>query len=1035
MTEPDGRLHAPIPRWTPGASPLFAAALLLGASAAACGGRAAVAPPRGGPASRDGSGTAQPSSTGPGGRAAQGALVTMVTPSLLLPDLVGERGVVASEAGAKRVLIDRMRVIAHDDGSIERAADLLPSGQVTALKLPTRLGGGYLFYASNRGSAQLWRAPAWLAPLDPLVQLPSEANEIIAGFDRLYARLSHSHRLFAIDAQTGAAMPLGPLPPASSYGQLAFADGWRAVVEADLRGMLVTFDAGATWRAVETDARPTSVGIIGGDPAVMTANGFYSVDARGSVTYRTLEASDDVQELPARVQGPFGRRPLRAAVEDGWPDSIATAVVARGGALARVSLRDGAVVDVATDAYPEREATCHALRTGASFGFVCGEREGPTTLYAFQPPLGMRRLMRFNKPRFVSSSGNGALVIRGSCEEDGDVRDGRAYCIVAADGGTREIHVRAPARDVGVERVVALADGRVAVLSPPRPGASGQVTLLKGSDVTAVPLILPTKPRSTARELQRGMWLEGFEEREPGVLGGWVEAGGPIVGVRIDVKSGAVSAGAPRQDATGAILSGRFALSLGEGERAAESTDGGMTWRAIDVPERDDDTAASRTRACGPVGCVFKGWIRVGWGKTALADDLAEAKPPPVLQTPLRAGSPIGMRCEALGSSTPPLPDRPPAARAARDVPTARPARAAARPQAKETPASAWAPFRNTPPPALGADEIGFDNGAPYDIVTMRAYAWGKRGADWARAGRWLIRFDDRFDPEGGVRSSGVSASPWSDEASAAEALGVATHGAASWGAYLDPGGRAALTHVCRGAGCNLFAVSEGLPVLPLRDSAGRAGNFLRPFPNGAVRLGETWFFATPGGAYDAVALWRADLGIARQLATYYRPGRTSYGVDPPRLVRRALGGGVGLLISTPPDPGVRAGSWHVLPIDRDTGALGEAVPLGRKDLADTPLDRCLPGQDGWLLDTGLEGSPSFDLGGSYPSVDGAEFRLRLDPGSACVEAMSVRLQGTFSKAPEKQLDIAANAIPLAATERATGRRWRLRCAPKDAAR
>ncbi|WP_438029500.1 hypothetical protein [Sorangium sp. So ce233] len=1026
MSEPDRRYHAPIARRAPGAAHLFATMLLLGAGAAGCGGRAPSAPSAV-QASRGGA--AQPALQAPGGRAAQGALVTMITPSLLLPDLVGERGVVASEAGSRRVLIDRMRLIAHDDGSLERAAELLPSGQVTALKLPTRLGGGYLFYASNRGSAQLWRAREWLAPLDPLVQLPSEANEIIAGFDRLYARLSHSHRLLAIDAQKGEAMPLGPLPPASAYGQLAFADGWRAVVEADLRGLLVTFDAGATWRPVEVDARPTSLAVIGGDPAVMTANGFFSVDARGGVTYRTLETPEDVQEAPARAQGPFGRRPLRAAVEDGWPDSSLTAVVARAGALARVSLRDGAVVDVAPDAYPEREATCHAIRAGASFGFVCGERDGPTTLYAFQSPFGMRRLMRFEEPRFVAASGNGALVIRGACGERSGAHDSRAYCIVAADGSTREIHVRAPARDVGVERVVALSDGRVAVLSPPRLGASGQLTLLKGSDVTTVPLILPGKPRSTVRDLQRGMWLEGFEEREPGVLGGWVEAGGPIVGVRIDVKSGNVTAGAPRQDGTGALLSGRFALSLGEGERAAESTDGGMTWRSIELPERDDDAAAPRTRACGPVGCVFKGWIRVGWGKTALPDDLAEAKPPPVLQTPLRAGSPIAMRCEALGSSTPPLPDRPSAA------PAARRPQPAARSQSKEAASSAWAPFRNTVPPTLGADEIGFDNGAPYDIVTVRAYAWGKRGADWARAGRWLIRFDDRFDADGGVRSSAVSASPWSDEATAAEALGVVNYGAASWGAYLDPGGRAALTHVCRGAGCSLFAVSEGLPVLPLRDGGGRAGNFLRPFPNGAVRLGETWFFVAPGGSYESVTLWRADLGIARPLATYHRPARTSYGVDPPRLVRRALGGGVGLLISTAPDPGVRAGSWHVLPIDRDTGALGEAVPLGRKDLVDTPLDRCQPGQDGWLLDTSLEGSPSFDLGGSYPSVDGAEFRLRLDPGAACVEAMSVRLQGIFSKAPEKQLDVAASTIPLAATERTTGRRWRLRCEPRHAGR
>ncbi|MGK4005559.1 hypothetical protein WMF31_23235 [Sorangium sp. So ce1036] len=1027
MSEPDGRLHAPRPRWTPGAAPPFAMALLLGASAAGCGGRAAAAL-AGDKASSDRDGVARALPAAPGARSAQGALVTMVTPSLLLPDLVGERGVVASEAGSRRVLIDRMRVVARDDGSLERAAELLPPGQVTALKLPTRLGGGYVFHASNRGSAQLWRAQGWLAPLEPLAQLSSEANEVIAGFDRLYARLSHNHRLLAIDAQTGAAMPLGPLPPASAYGQLAFADGWRAVVEADLRGLLVTFDAGTTWRALDVDARPSSLGVIGGDPAVITANGFYSVDARGGVTYRTLDAPEDVQEPPARAQGPFGRRPLRAAVEDGWPDSSTTAVVARGGALARISLRDGAVLDVVTDAYPERQAACHAVRAGASFGFVCGERDGPTILYAFQPPLGMRRILRFDRPRFVTASGNGALVIRGSCGEDRAEQDGRAYCVVAAGGGAREVRVHAPWKDVGLERVVALSDGRVAVLSPPRPGVSGQLTLLNGSDVTTVPLRLPSKPRSTVRGLQQGMWLEGFEEREPGVLGGWVEAGGPITGVRIDVKSGRVTAGEVRQDGTGALLSGRFALSLGEGERAAESTDGGMTWRPFELPERDDDARASPTRACGPVGCAFGGWIRIGWGKTASPGDLAEAKPPPVLQAPLRAGSPISMRCEVLGSSTPPLLDRASAAPPPRSRPGGRGA-------SKETARSAWAPFRNTAPPALGADESGLDNGAPYDIVAMRAYVWGKRGADWARAGRWLVRFDDRFDPDGGVRSSAVSASPWPDEASAAEAIGMVTHGAASWGAYLDPGGRAALTHVCRGAGCSLFAVSEGLPILPLRDDAGRTGHFLRPYPSGAVQLGETWFFVAPGGSYETVNLWRADLGIARLLTTYSRPARTSYGVDPPRLVRRALGGGVGLLISTAPDPGVRTGSWHVLPIDRDTGALGEAIPLGRKDLAGTPLTRCHPGQDGWLLDTGLEGSPSFELGGNGAPLDGAELRLRLEPGSACVETMAIRLQGVLTRASDRPIDVADGGIPLAATERSTGRRWRLRCAPKAAAR
>ena len=54
-------------------------------------------------------------------------------------------------------------------------------------------------------------------------------------------------------------MPLGPLPSASSYGLLAFADGWRAVVDTDMRGPLATFDAGATWRSLPVRERVQAV--------------------------------------------------------------------------------------------------------------------------------------------------------------------------------------------------------------------------------------------------------------------------------------------------------------------------------------------------------------------------------------------------------------------------------------------------------------------------------------------------------------------------------------------------------------------------------------------------------------------------------------------------------------------------------------------------------------------------------------------------------------------------------------------------------
>ena len=104
-----------------------------------------------------------------------------VTPSRLLPDLVGERGVVGEDDGQRRVLVDRMRVLARDDGSLERATQLLPLGHVQSVRLPSRLGGGFLFHASTNGGTQLWRAAGWLAPLQPLVQIASVATEVVPG--------------------------------------------------------------------------------------------------------------------------------------------------------------------------------------------------------------------------------------------------------------------------------------------------------------------------------------------------------------------------------------------------------------------------------------------------------------------------------------------------------------------------------------------------------------------------------------------------------------------------------------------------------------------------------------------------------------------------------------------------------------------------------------------------------------------------------------------------------------------------------------
>src|SRR5690606_24539296 len=102
------------------------------------------------------------------------------------------------------------------------------------------------------------------------------------------------------------------------------------------------------------------------------------------------------------------------------------------------------------------------------------------------------------------------------------------YCVFGHDDRWREIHVRGSS---GGERVVVLEDGRIVVLSPPEaPDGTARITVMEGSKARTSPIVFPPVPTEVSRVLRLGMWLDGFEERRPGVVGGWLEAGGVVLG-------------------------------------------------------------------------------------------------------------------------------------------------------------------------------------------------------------------------------------------------------------------------------------------------------------------------------------------------------------------------------------------------------------------------------------------------------------------------------------------------------------------------
>ncbi len=973
--------------------------------------------------------------------AAGSELNGFVTPSRLVPDLLDGRGTTLTRGGERLVLADRMRIVERVDGTVSRARELFPPGGVRATELPSRLGGGFLFTATSSAGTDVWRAPSWTGDLVPITQISSIADDVVVGLDRIYLRLSSSSRLVAVDLASGKGMGLGPLPIAPGFGALAFADGWRGVIVTDLRGPLATFDAGQTFRPVPVHDIVNTVENRGGNLLLNTPSGAYTLDARGNLTFEpprqegATEPQDEWAETTAPT--PLGRRPLRTAVLRGFPLNKDSAVVIEGGDLFRVSLNDGRIEERRNDVITAREATCQGIRLGANFGFVCGVSEGPTCLYALEPSLALRTVTCFDEPRFVSPSGNGFVVVRGACEKPSAEEAGtESYCVVPPQGALVDLRVHGRPTDVGSKRVVALADGRIAVLQPPRGDDPGQLTVFGTGAPRSVALKLPEKPTTVARALKRGLWLEGFEERAPGVLGGWVEAGGPAVGITIDL-TGKVSAGPLRDDVGGVIVSGPFALSMGETGHLAESTDGGASWAELDAPEIDEDPSRQPERGCGPLGCVFGPWIRVGWGPSAAKDDLASAPSAPPLQTPVRISETLRFTCSLVR----PAASRRSVARVSpRPATTPRPTPSPApthgrRPPVAQKPATSdttWLPFRDAAPPPLATDEVGFDTGPRYDSSPMRVYAWGKHLADWQRAGQWLVRFDDPFDGSSEPKSSATTPSPWPDEASASDAFGLGARGAAwSWGAELDPGGQAALVQACRNGACELFGVAEGQSIVRFRDTAGQSGAFRAILPDGSVRVGETWFYLVPtyGPTAGSLALYRVDLGISRLLASYERPFRA--GVIPtPRLIRRASGTGLGMLFVTSHELGVRPerGRYYVFPIDMESGQLGDAIPLVMRDFSDVSIRPCAPEEDGWLFDTTTDVHPIINATGALSSTnfDAAELRVRIDPGSACFEGIAARASLLSAKGPASVAK--PGEIPLSATAASTGERAELSC-------
>ncbi len=952
---------------------------------------------------------------------AAGTSRSLATPSIVknLPSRSARRGAVypwGRELGRALYLVDGVRIVRHDGGQITRADERFPSGGTRATQLPPRLGGGYAFWQVSARGTHLWRAAEWEGRLKPVVSVLARAQQVVAGFDRLYLRIKDGS-ILGLDLDEGQFLGRGGLPEAPSIVGMAFADAWRGIVLASPQGPLVTFDAGSSWRPVRVAEPVTGVGVRRGDPVLFVSGGSYRIDGRGVVhRVRRIEGAKPAAEVPSA--GPWRdpmarwrRGLLRAAIERGFPVTDDAAIVLNEGHLARVSLPSGRLQAWRPDVIAETDADCEGLRVGPGYGFVCGRPLGETTIYAFRPPLQLVVWARFNSPRYVASTGGGALVIRGSCAaHDASVVTPTRYCIIAPNGTKRDVDI---AVQPGTERVVALGDGRVAVLVPPRRAAAGaskgsavkmlhgKVLVIDGGTTSTVELRWPKAPTRTLQVAREGLWVHGFRQDASGDLAGWIEGGGPVLGVRVKL-TGEVVFSSVYDRGGQVVLAGRFGLATNAAGGAEESIDGGFSWRRIELPKLP--LGRGRARSCGAVGCALASWLRVGWGRERIKGDLEIADLPPMATRTRTVGAVLTLQCASRSHP--------------KVVADARLVVAAAHPH------STWSGVRGEAPPVLPKDAVGVDKSTDRHARTPgHVYVWGTRGSDWLRRGSWVVRYEDSLT--GRLFETAPSPSPWSDLDAAAVAIG-AKRGAGfrRWDVWPEASASSALVSLCRG-NCQLFVAQSGQPIFELRLTPGRRGRNARPRADSVVRIAEDWYWLVTHGR--EVELWRARGGEAKTFRTF-----SGHRLRDIKLMRQSHGPGLGLSFAQGYDHATRTvpSRRTLLPIDLETGEFGESIDLGVQNLGLRKLRKCSADDDGWLYSGEMPSAPVLRLDRTRGHLNQVRIRMRWAPDGACIDSLSaVASAGFRPTAPTRSSGRDIDAIPLVVRERYGSRRWNFSCA------
>jgi len=553
-------------------------------------------------------------------------------PQYIVADPSSSRGTKVVQLGREGqvgVVVERRRIVVGY-GEPRVAAELTPEPLAGAERIPSRFGGGFLFWTKNT----LYRAAQFDASLAPVTRLPDAIASVSFGPKTLVVRTSNGER-WGISLPKGERAPILPVGVADVQ---ALDDG-RALAFTDQGMVLASVDGGEHWAdvTVQVKSAPTQISIVEQDLWLFDgSSGAYRLEADGRLSWFDKVPVENRPEPRSKDPRWHGNDPpLRAVFHGGAAVDDSTAIVVDSGDLYRVDVHTGEITSVVRGRLPP-DASCEAVPAGGDVLFAC---MAPSTNGAFvvshtltsEPPLIEQT---FAPGGMFFASDDGGLCYAGPCGGVAPFQGAPPSVCVRMPGGRWEerdvsgLSADGGVSDVYVARWVPRADGHVvALVVEPSLGIydpqsqtlqplSEEVKDVLGRSFSSIKTRLRMRRISPGQTIVDSSWTFAGG----GVLRGWQRHGEPF-----EISEDGRLTRSPWS--FDLVFAGALGLGRSSDGRLYQSNDHGASWTEVATPPAGIE--AFDLVSCTTAGCDLGAFYRVGWAPRPPRIERRQSTPPP----------------------------------------------------------------------------------------------------------------------------------------------------------------------------------------------------------------------------------------------------------------------------------------------------------------------------------------------------------------------------------------------------------------------